>query len=112
MKRFIHAFVVVSVWAYLPVVMLSLTEPNEHVQKLMPVIPGWLVWFFTPENENVQYRAAAATTACLIVGLSWFGSKGRLPLRAAGFLALLNSFTCVAIHVVFSAVMAAGRDGR
>jgi hypothetical protein len=112
MKSFIHAFLVVSIWSYLPVMMLALSEPGDDVRRMMPVIPGWLVWFFTPRNENVQYWAAAGTAACLILGLSWFGTKGRLPLRAAGFLALLNSFTCVAIHVVFSAVMAASRDAR
>jgi hypothetical protein len=112
MKRFLGAMIAVVVWAYLPVVMLALAGPDDHVRRFMPVIPGWLVWFVTPKDENVQYWAAAATAACLILGLSWFGSKGRLPRMAAGFLAFLNSFVCVAIYVIFSAVMAAGGGVR
>jgi hypothetical protein len=108
MKKFVGAMIVVVVWAYLPVAMLALTEPDAHVRRFMPVIPGWLVWFVVPKNEESQYWAASAATVGLILGLSWFGSKGRLPRMAAGFLAFLNSFVCVAIYIVFSAVMAAG----
>jgi len=40
MKNLIGAFVVVVVWAYLPVVMLALMGPDEQVARLLPVVPG------------------------------------------------------------------------
>ena len=113
MKNLIGAIVVVVVWAYLPVLLLALMGPDDHVVKFLPVIPGWLVvWFFTPRDEYVQFRAAAVATPCVLILLAWFGSKGRLPRMAAGFLAFLNSFVCVAIYVVFSAIMAASGGAR
>ncbi len=111
MKNLIGAFVVVVVWAYLPVVMLALMGPDEQVARLLPVVPGWLVWFVSPRDEHSQYWAAAATTVGVIGGLSWIGSKGRLLRMAAGFLAFLNSFVCVAIYAITSAVLAANGAG-
>jgi hypothetical protein len=112
MKNLISAIVVVVMWAYLPVILLALTGPDDHVVKFLPVIPGWLMWFFTRRDEYVQFRAAAVATPCVLILLAWFGSKGRLPRMAAGFLAFLNSFVCVAIYVVFSAVLTVSGGAR
>ena len=91
--------------------MLALIGPDERVDRLLPIVPGWLVWFVSPRDEHLPYWAAAATTVGVIGGLSWIGSKGRLPRMAAGFLAFLNSFVCVAIYVIASAVLAAKGAG-
>jgi hypothetical protein len=111
MKNLIGAFVVVVVGAYLPVVMLALTGPDEHVARLLPVAPGWLVWFVSPHDDHSQFRAAAAATVGVISVLSWIGSKGRLLRMAVGWLAFLNSLVCVAIYVINSALLAANGVG-
>lgn len=111
MRKLIPAIIVVVAWSYLPVVMLALLRPPDGVAKFLPVIPGWLVWFVAPRDELAQFRAAAAATPCVILVLAWIGSKGRLPMMAAGILAFLNSSACIAIYVVVSGVVAATGSG-